>query len=147
MNTSDADPGPNPNTVRLIEQVHALYCELTGQHILLRFNWQRSWFELLRWGFTLDDVRCVVCYLQQEILQGRRNLGALKLSNLLQPDRFEEDLNISRVRLKPPRTQRKPPLPAPALAVPPMNSQQQREASVQFDQLRQSLQTTRRTQH
>jgi hypothetical protein len=30
----------------------------------------------------------------------RRNVGALKLSNLLQLDRFEEDLNISKVRLR-----------------------------------------------
>jgi hypothetical protein len=28
-----------------------------------------------------------------------RNVGALKLSNILQLDRFEEDLNISKVRL------------------------------------------------
>ena len=28
-------------------------------------------------------------YLQREIREGRRNVGALKLSNLLQPDRFE----------------------------------------------------------
>jgi len=37
--------------------------------------------------------------LAREIRQGRRNVGALKLSNLLQPDRFEEDFNIRRVRL------------------------------------------------
>jgi hypothetical protein len=40
----------------------------------------------------------VAHYLQKEI---RHNVGALKLSNLLQLDRFEEDLNISRVRLSP----------------------------------------------
>ncbi len=34
----------------------------------------------------------------------RRNIGALKLSNLLQLDRFEEDLHISRVRLSLPAT-------------------------------------------
>jgi hypothetical protein len=33
-------------------------------------------------------------YLQKEIRAGRRNVDALKLSNLLQFDRFEEDLNI-----------------------------------------------------
>ena len=126
---------------RLIEQTHALYCELTGQNILLRFNWQRSWYELLRWGFTLEDVRCVVCYLQKEIRHERRNIGALKLSNLLQPDRFEEDLNISRARLKTPRPRRhNPPAPAPPSTSPSMNQQQQREASEQFERLRQSLQ-------
>jgi hypothetical protein len=36
-----------------------------------------------------------VRYLQEEIRASRRNVGALKLSNLLQLDRFEEDLNIT----------------------------------------------------
>ena len=43
-------------------------------------------------------------YLQKEIHAGRRNVGALKISNLLQLDRSEEDLNISRVRLPAPCT-------------------------------------------
>ena len=47
------------------------------------------------------DLRRVIVYLQREIREGRRNVGALKLSNLLQPDRFEEDLNIRSVRLEP----------------------------------------------
>ena len=63
------------------------------------------WFEFHRAGFTLADLVQVVRYLQKEIRHARRNVGALKLSNLLQLDRFEEDLNISRVRLtaEPPR--------------------------------------------
>jgi len=44
----------------------------------------------------------VITYLQREIRAGRRNVGDLKLSNLLQLDRFEEDLNVSRVRLRSP---------------------------------------------
>jgi hypothetical protein len=47
-------------------------------------------------------LRTVITYLQREIRAQRRNVGALKLSNLLQPDRFEEDLQISWVRLRPP---------------------------------------------
>lgn len=47
-------------------------------------------------------MRRVILYLQREIREGRRNVGALKLSNLLQSDRFEEDLNIRKVRLEPP---------------------------------------------
>ncbi|MEI6352287.1 MAG: hypothetical protein WCP06_14425, partial [Verrucomicrobiota bacterium] len=38
-----------------------------------------------------------------------------KLSNLLQPDRFEEDLQISRVRLRPPAAPKPPPPPSPSL--------------------------------
>ena len=88
---------------------HHLYCQLTGQSLRLGLDRERQWYEWLRAGFTLQDLRQVVAYLQREIREGRRNVGALKLSNLLQPDRFEEDPNIRRVRLAPP-----PPPPPPA---------------------------------
>ena len=91
----------NPVTAQHIAQAHALYGQLTGQRVSLGFDRERAWFELLRAGYSLDDLRRVVRYLQREIREGRRNVGALKLSNLLQLDRFEEDLNISRVRLHP----------------------------------------------
>ena len=75
----------------------------------LGFDRERQWYEWLRAGFTLQDLRRVIGYLQREIREGRRNVGALKLSNLLQPDRFEEDLYIRRVRLEPlPRPPAKP---------------------------------------
>jgi hypothetical protein len=78
------------------------------------------WYELLRQGYGLEDLRRVITYLQREIRAGRRNVGALKLSNLLQPDRFEEDLQISRVRLGSPPPSR-PALPSP----PPLSAAQQ----------------------
>jgi len=93
---------PPTVTPDLIEQAHQLYGQLTGQNLTLRFDRQRLWYEFLRAGFTLQDLAQVVRYLQKEIRQTRRNVGALKLSNLLQLDRFEEDLNISRFRLAPP---------------------------------------------
>ncbi len=83
----------------LLAQLHQTYCRLTGQNLSLRFDRERLWFEFLRAGFTRADLVQVVRYLQKEIRHTRRNVGALKLSNLLQLDRFEEDLNISRVRL------------------------------------------------
>jgi hypothetical protein len=95
-------------------QAHQLYCQLTGQTLRLAFDRERLWFELLRAGYSLDDLRRVIRYLQREVQAQRRNVGALKLSNLLQPDRFEEDLQISRVRLAPPP----PPAPTSAQAKP-----------------------------
>ena len=97
-----------------ITTAHERYCHLTGQNLRLGFDRERQWYEWLRAGFTLEDLRRVVTYLQREIREGRRNVGALKLSNLLQLDRFEEDLNIRRVRLEPP-----PRPPAPTL--PPLS--------------------------
>jgi hypothetical protein len=109
----------NPSTsipvdAALMARAHALYCQLTGQRLSLGFDRERMWYELLRGGVSLEDLRQVIGYLQREIRQGRRNVGALKLSNLLQPDRFEEDLAISRVRLAPPP----PPLRKPTSALP-----------------------------
>jgi hypothetical protein len=106
--------------IQRIQQAHALYCRLTGQRVSLRFDRQRLWYELFHAGFNEADLQRVIRYLQREIREGRRNVGALKLSNLLQLDRFEEDLNISQVRLYAP----KPPCPAPPPPEPPPNPQQ-----------------------
>jgi len=106
-----------------IHQAHQLYCQLTGQTLRLAFDRERMWFELLRAGYTLADLRAVVLYLQREIRAQRRNVGALKLSNLLQPDRFEEDLQISRVRLRVPTS----PAPTPTPPAPPLTPEQQQQ--------------------
>lgn len=97
-----------------IQQAHAWYCRRTGQRVSLRFDRERLWYELFHAGFTEADLQRVVRYLQREIREGRRNVGALKLSNLLQLDRFEEDLNISRVQLYAPKPSAPPPPPRPA---------------------------------
>ena len=106
------NPTP-PSLPDQLEQLHQAYCRLTGQSLLLRFDRQRLWFDFLQAGFTLADLTRVVRYLQREIRQARRNVGALKLSNLLQLDRFEEDLNISRVHLRPLHSPRPHPPPGP----------------------------------
>ena len=110
-------------------QAHQLYCQLTGQALRLAFDRERLWFELLRAGYTLKDLRRVIRYLQREVRAQRRNVGALKLSNLLQPDRFEEDLQISRVRLAPPPVP--PPTRAPARPVDAHQQQQGRQRALQ----------------
>jgi hypothetical protein len=84
--------------IERIQQAHALYCRRTGQRVSLRFNQERLWYQLFQAGLNEADLQRVIGYVQLEIREGRRNVGALKLSNLLQLDRFEEDLNISRVR-------------------------------------------------
>lgn len=125
-----------PVDSQLIGQAHQLYCQLTGQKLRLDFWRERQWYELLHQGFTLEEVRRVISYLQREIREGRRNVGALKLSNLLQPDRFEEDLQIRHVRLEP------PPRPAPAHSL-PLSAQERedrrRQALHQLRQLKQTL--------
>jgi hypothetical protein len=119
-----------------IEAAHQLYCQLTGQRLRLGFDRERQWYEWLQAGFTPEDLRRVIIYLQREIREGRRNVGALKLSNLLQPDRFEEDLHIRRVRLEAPSR----PQPAPALALPEKERELQRQRCLaQLRQLKEQL--------
>ena len=95
--------------IQRIQDAHALYCRLTGQTVSLRFDRERLWYELFHAGFDEADLQRVIRYLQREIRESRRNVGALKLSHLLQLDRFEEDLNISRVQLYAPKPS--PPVP------------------------------------
>jgi hypothetical protein len=106
--------------IQRIQQAHALYCRLTGQRVSLRLDRERLWYELFQAGFNEADLQRVIRYLQRQIREGRRNVGALKLSNLLQIDRFEEDLNISRVQLYAP----KPPPQTSAPATPPPHPQE-----------------------
>jgi len=112
--------------IERIQQAHALYCRLTGQRVSLRFDRERLWYDLFHAGFNEADLQKVIRYLQREIREGRRNVGALKLSNLLQIDRFEEDLNISRVQLHAPKPSPPPPPlwspPAPAAPSPVFTS-------------------------
>ena len=72
-----------------LEQLHQTYCRLTGQNLSWRFDRERLWWEFLHAGFTLADLTQVIRYLQKEIRHTRRNVGALKLSNLLQLDRLK----------------------------------------------------------
>jgi hypothetical protein len=116
-----------------VRELHQLYCHCTAQNLTLRFDRERLWHEFLRAGFNAADLRQVITYLQKEIRAARRNIGALKLSNLLQLDRFEEDLNISRIQLKAPA-----PLPKPTV-LPPLDDQQRRTTLRQLKNLRDQL--------
>ena len=124
-----APPSAFPVDALAISQAHQLYCQLTGQTLRLAFDRERMWYELLRLGYSLPDLRTVITYLQREIRAQRRNVGALKLSNLLQPDRFEEDLQISRVRLRVTPPAQSAPTPPPAL--PASEQQQGRQRALQ----------------
>ena len=125
------NPSQDPTLSLAIGQLHQLYCQLTGQTLHLRFDRERLWFDFLQAGFDQTDLKRVISYLQTEIRAARRNVGALKLSNLLQLDRFEEDLHISRVRLAP-QSKRIAPLtqlsPQPETILPPDEILQQLRA-------------------
>lgn len=127
-----------PVDAAAIAQAHQLYCRLTGQALRLAFDRERAWYDLLRAGYTLDDLAAVIAYLQREIRAARRNVGALKLSNLLQLDRFEEDLQISRVRLRVPAAAACSP-PPPACLSPQEQEQGRQRALDWLHQLKNTL--------
>jgi len=132
------------NTLAALRATHELYCQLTGQKLSLRFDRERLWYEFLHAGFSAQDLKRVVAYLQKEIRASRRNVGALKLSNLLQLDRFEEDLNISNVRLcsvPPPQSPRSTPTDPPPTTPAQLQNLRQ-EAKVVFARLRDELRKT-----
>lgn len=130
--------GPHQPKAALIQQAHRLYCQLTDQKLTLGFDRERMWYELLRQGYDLDHLRQVITYLQKEIRNGRRNIGALKLSNLLQPDRFEEDYNISKVKLYAPTKKDQPTSTAQKLD--PQEQERRRQSNLEaLHRLRQEL--------
>ena len=120
-----------------VRELHELYCHWTAQNLTLRFDRERLWYEFLGAGFSAADLKRVLTYLQKELRAQRRNIGALKLSNLLQLDRFEEDLNISRVRLKP-AAPRPDPIPKP-IADTQMDDEQRSRVLEQLRIFRQHL--------
>lgn len=133
-------PLPQLACARHIEHLHQLYSRLTAQNLSLRFDRQRCWYEFLKAGFTQADLEQVITYLQREIRAGRRNVGALKLSNLLQLDRFEEDLNISHVRLRPPSPRPLSPCPTSPKSLSVAEQQQGREKALRsLHQLKKDL--------
>ncbi|CEF48337.1 unnamed protein product [uncultured bacterium] len=117
-------PVAEPATV---EALHAFYCQQLRESLLLRDNWRRLWWEYLRAGFDLEQLRLVLSYLLREVNAGRRNPGALKLTNLLQIDRFEEDRLLARMQQR----QRHGSSKAPGLfqpqSVPEISDQQRSE--------------------
>jgi hypothetical protein len=136
----------DPNTIAAVRALHELYCQLTAQKLTLRFDRERLWYEFLRAGFGADELKIVVSYLQKEIRATRRNVGALKLSNLLQLDRFEEDLHISNVRLRsapPSQSSRAAPTQPPPTAAQLQDLRQQAKAA--FVRIRHELRKTPKT--
>lgn len=64
---------------------------------------ERLWFEWLKAGYNGNDLRDVIRYIRRQISMGKRNEGALKLSNLFTRSeggflKFDEDLALARAR-------------------------------------------------
>jgi hypothetical protein len=90
----------------------------------LRMDTLNRWIDWLLSGHNGPELAQVLRYLRREVAAGRRNPGALKLSCLLDPARFEEDLMLARAtrsgRLDPDAAIERPPdAPARTPKAPP----------------------------
>ena len=83
----------NPELARL----HEVWNQTTGQNLKLSLcDYQREWgyAQFVKAGFTEEDLRLVIRYLQAEIKAGNRNLGApIKADLRVYPD----DLQSSQI--------------------------------------------------
>lgn len=83
-----------PENIRLF---HELFEKLSGSKFTLDFCRMDAWRIFINYRrdepFTHDDLRLVWRFLRKQIINGKRNAGALKFRNLIMnPDYFEEDL-------------------------------------------------------
>jgi hypothetical protein len=83
------------------EALHSWYEQQMGSKLRLDMALERLWFEWFKAGFDEDQFKRVFKYLRGQIKERKRNDGALKLSNLLLPDRFGADLALASINGRP----------------------------------------------
>lgn len=82
-------------TAARIKALHQWYCETMGTPLPLNSGTEMLWAYWLKEGYNGPQLRKVIVYLRKEIRAQKRNPGALKLRNLLDPDLFGEDLLLA----------------------------------------------------
>ncbi len=85
-----------------IPPLHAWYCR-NVMPLRLTPEVERLWFDWLKAGYNGTDLRDVIRYIRRQISAGKRNEGALKLTNLIQRSEagfigFDQDLGLARAR-------------------------------------------------
>lgn len=93
---------PAPDMTKRIADLHDWYCR-NVMTMRLTPQVEKLWFDWLRAGYCGPDLRAVILYIRRQIAIGKRNEGALKLSNLIAPGElgyvgFDQDLGLARAR-------------------------------------------------
>lgn len=104
-----------------IEALHSWYCRNVMQ-MRLTPEVERLWLEWLKAGYTGPDLRDVIRYIRRQIAIGKRNEGALKLTNLIARGEvgfigFDQDLGLARARTNLNPMKKLEPAPEQAAAV------------------------------
>lgn len=92
----------SPDITTRITALHEWYCR-NVMVMKLTPQVEKLWFDWLRAGYCGPDLRSVILYIRRQIALGKRNEGALKLSNLIAPGElgytgFDQDLGLARAR-------------------------------------------------
>jgi hypothetical protein len=107
---------PEPITRERVQALHAWYCQALRVDRPITPGAEYAWFQWLRSGYNGPQLQRVLRYLLREIRADRRNPGAIKLSHLLDPEQFAEDLAIAQINWQTRATM--PPLPGEVPAQP-----------------------------
>ena len=80
------------------QALHAWFNKETGQNLPWTTVWHFRWEVWLAAGFNGPQLRRVLIFLRREVANGKRNFGALKLMNILEPEQFQADLGLIDMR-------------------------------------------------
>lgn len=75
------------------------YASITGMHLRsgLAFDRERQLFDVIKAGVTLADFEMVLRHLMWQIKQGKRNLGAVRWSNIVaRIDLLDEEIQMAK---------------------------------------------------
>ncbi len=77
-------------------QIHQAYCRLTDRDMRLDTGVHFRWNLFKSKGWTEADLALVVAFIKGRMKTGRRFVESLRLNNLIDPDRFADDLQDAR---------------------------------------------------
>jgi len=65
-----------------ISLLHKAFCETSGRDVPLNAASERMWFDAIKEGMTVNDLRIVILARQQDIKRGKRMEASLLLRNI-----------------------------------------------------------------
>jgi hypothetical protein len=90
------------NTPRF-EELHKLYCSLTLREISFDMPTLYRWEQWASRGWGASDLHLVIAFIKRKISSGDRKVESLRLHNLIDVARFEDDLVDARAWQRKPK--------------------------------------------
>lgn len=89
-----------------LKEFHELYCSLTLRQVTFDMPALYRWEQWSARQWTIEDLHLVISYIKKKIQAGERKPESLRLHNLIDTSRFEDDLVDARGRARGPRIDR-----------------------------------------